>query len=96
MTLERLTTMNDEEDDNMTGTPLYEDHNEFLHGQKSRSNKDKIISSKFIRKYLYVAKMQKPILTKVCSPLSLFSPFSLLSRFGVPAFRHFATLQPVN
>ena len=49
----------------MTGTPLYEDHNEFLHGQKSRSNKDKIISSKFIRKYLYVAKMQKPILTKV-------------------------------
>ena len=72
MILERLTTMNDEEDDNMTGTPLYEDHNEFLHGQKSRSNKDKIISSKFIRKYLYVAKMQKPILTKVCSPLSLF------------------------
>ena len=62
---DRLTTIHDEEDDNMTGTPLYEDHNEFLHGQKSRSNKDKIISSKFIRKYLYVAKMQKPILTKV-------------------------------
>merc|ERR1712142_1143783 len=34
---DRLTTLNDEEDDNMTGTPLYEDHNEFLHGQKSRS-----------------------------------------------------------
>ena len=62
---DRLTTQHDEEDDNMTGTPLYEDHNEFLHGQKSRSNKDKIISSKFIRKYLYVAKMQKPVLTKV-------------------------------
>ena len=69
---DRLTTQHDEEDDNMTGTPLYEDHNEFLHGQKSRSNKDKIISSKFIRKYLYVAKMQKPVLTKVLLSIKNF------------------------
>jgi len=42
---------------------MFEDHNEFLHG--SRNKKDRIISAKFIRKYLYVAKMQNPILTKV-------------------------------
>ena len=60
---DRLTTANDEEDENATETPMFEDHNEFLHGQ--RSKKDRIISSKFIRKYLYVAKMQNPTLTKV-------------------------------
>lgn len=59
---DRLTTANDDEDENATETPMFEDHNEFLHG--SRSKKDRIISSKFIRKYLYVAKMQNPILTK--------------------------------
>ena len=58
-----MTTANDEEDENATETPMFEDHNEFLHGQ--RSKKDRIISSKFIRKYLYVAKMQNPTLTKV-------------------------------
>ena len=58
---DRLTTANDDEDENATETPMFEDHNEFLHG--SRSKKDRIISYKFIRKYLYVAKMQNPILT---------------------------------
>ena len=68
---DRLTTANDEEDENATETPMFEDHNEFLHGQ--RSKKDRIISSKFIRKYLYVAKMQNPTLTKVSmSPFQLY------------------------
>ena len=75
---DRLTTAGDDEDENQTETPLYEDHNEFLHGAKgkTRGNKDKIISSKFIRKYLYVAKMQKPLLTKVSFVLRKFYQIS--------------------
>jgi len=62
---DRLTTLNDDEDENETQTKMYEDHNEFLHGKKPRRGKShQIISSKFIKKYLYVAKMQSPKLTK--------------------------------
>lgn len=59
---DRLTTAIEDEDENATETPMFEDHNEFLHG--SRSKKDRIISSKFIKKFLHVAKMYKPTLTK--------------------------------
>jgi len=61
---DRLTTLNDDEDENETQTKMYEDHNEFLHGKKRRGKSNQIISSKFIKKYLYVAKMQSPKLTK--------------------------------
>merc|ERR1719300_1454075 len=57
---DRLTTLNDDEDENETQTKMYEDHNEFLHGKKRRGKSHQIISSKFIKKYLYVAKMQSP------------------------------------
>ena len=64
-----MTTLNDDEDENETQTKMYEDHNEFLHGKKPRRGKShQIISSKFIKKYLYVAKMQSPKLTKVSTP----------------------------
>ena len=65
---DRLTTLNDDEDENETQTKMYEDHNEFLHGKKRRGKSHQIISSKFIKKYLYVAKMQSPKLTKVSAP----------------------------
>merc|ERR1712142_1052824 len=45
---DRLTTLNDDEDENETQTKMYEDHNEFLHGKKKRGTKQ-IISSKFIK-----------------------------------------------
>ena len=67
---DRLTTLNDDEDENETQTKMYEDHNEFLHGKKRRGKSHQIISSKFIKKYLYVAKMQSPKLTKVSAPPS--------------------------
>ena len=60
-----MTTLNDDEDENETQTKMYEDHNEYLHGKKKRGKNNQIISSKFIKKYLYVAKMQSPKLTKV-------------------------------
>ena len=63
-----MTTLNDDEDENETQTKMYEDHNEFLHGKKRRGKSNQIISSKFIKKYLYVAKMQSPKLTKVSTP----------------------------
>ena len=76
---DRLTTLNDDEDENETQTKMYEDHNEFLHGKKRRGKKDQIISSKFIKKYLYVAKMQSPKLTKVSISIVLLIQYDLAS-----------------
>ena len=79
---DRLTTLNDDEDENETQTKMYEDHNEFLHGKKRRGKSHQIISSKFIKKYLYVAKMQSPKLTKVRTPPLEKSKYISIAIYG--------------
>ncbi|XP_064651857.1 zygotic DNA replication licensing factor mcm3-like [Lineus longissimus] len=44
-------------------TPIYEKFDNLLHGG-SRSKRDKIVSKKFMRKYIHVAKAMKPALTR--------------------------------
>ncbi|XP_076046418.1 zygotic DNA replication licensing factor mcm3-like isoform X2 [Oratosquilla oratoria] len=44
-------------------TPIYEKYDALLHGGL-RSKKDKIVSIKFMRKYIHIAKAIKPTLTK--------------------------------
>lgn len=46
-----------------TETPIYEKYDHLLHGG-SRTKKDKIVSMKFMRKYIHVAKDIKPVLTR--------------------------------
>nr|CAD7458079.1 unnamed protein product [Timema tahoe] len=53
-----------EEDD--VNTPIYEKYDSLLHGS-SRSKSDKIISIKFMRKYIHIAKCLKPTLTEESS-----------------------------
>ncbi|MPC22149.1 Zygotic DNA replication licensing factor mcm3 [Portunus trituberculatus] len=49
--------------DEETDTPIYEKYNALLHGSL-RSKNDKIVSIKFMRKYIHIAKNMKPTLTK--------------------------------
>nr|CAD7200819.1 unnamed protein product [Timema douglasi] len=53
-----------EEDD--VNTPIYEKYDSLLHGS-SRAKSDKIISIKFMRKYIHIAKCLKPALTEEAS-----------------------------
>jgi len=50
---------NEDEDD--TETPVYEKYNNLLHGNRSKT--EKIVSVKFIKKYIHIAKSMKPVLT---------------------------------
>ncbi|GAB6023905.1 MCM DNA helicase complex subunit [Chamberlinius hualienensis] len=55
---------NDEEDDDES--PIYEKYNALLHGGL-RSKKDKIVSVKFMKKFITLAKSIKPVLTNEAS-----------------------------
>jgi len=56
---------NDIEEDE-SETPIYEKYDALLHGSL-RNKKDKIVSMKFMRKYIHIAKSIKPILTREAS-----------------------------
>lgn len=61
--LDLLATSNQEVDDeNEQETPVYEKFDPLLH--RGRSQKERIVSIKFMRKYIHVAKDMKPILTR--------------------------------
>lgn len=47
-------------------TPIYEKYDALLHGS-SRSKDEKVVSLKFMRKYIHIAKAIKPTLTKEAS-----------------------------
>ncbi|XP_068250969.1 zygotic DNA replication licensing factor mcm3 [Palaemon carinicauda] len=54
----------DQEDDELAdNTPIYEKYDALLHGNL-RSKKDKIVSMKFMKKYIHIAKSIKPTLTR--------------------------------
>ncbi|XP_069692646.1 DNA replication licensing factor Mcm3 [Periplaneta americana] len=65
--VEMLSTQNpDLEDGDDLNTPIYEKYDALLHGG-SRTRKDKIISVKFMKKYIHIAKCMKPTLTEAAS-----------------------------
>ncbi|GBP89344.1 DNA replication licensing factor Mcm3 [Eumeta japonica] len=59
-------TGNDDDDDDKTGDSIYERYDPLLHGN-TRSRKDKILSTKFMRMYIYIARFMKPKLTEEAS-----------------------------
>ncbi|XP_068081318.1 DNA replication licensing factor Mcm3 [Anabrus simplex] len=62
-----LATQNpDVEEEDDTKTPVFEKYDALLHGN-TRSRTDKIISIKFMRKYIHIAKCMKPVLTEEAS-----------------------------
>ena len=65
--VDMLSTENPEENiDDNEGTPMYEKYDALLHGNL-RSKKDKIVSMKFMQKYIHIAKSIKPVLTREAS-----------------------------
>ncbi|XP_008478491.1 DNA replication licensing factor Mcm3 [Diaphorina citri] len=63
-----LSTNNPDQAEEELRTPLYEKYNALLHGT-SRSKTDKILSMQFMKKYIHVAKVLKPILTEEASEM---------------------------
>merc|ERR1711970_1296164 len=62
-----LSTSNPNEiEDETEETSIYEKYDALLHGNL-RSKKDKIVSMKFMRKYIHIAKSIKPVLTREAS-----------------------------
>uniref|UniRef100_A0A2P2I2G5 DNA replication licensing factor MCM3 n=1 Tax=Hirondellea gigas TaxID=1518452 RepID=A0A2P2I2G5_9CRUS len=55
-----------QQQDGQQDTPIYEKYDALLHGS-TRSKTDKIVSLKFMRKYIHIAKAIKPTLTKGAS-----------------------------
>ncbi|CAH3936399.1 unnamed protein product [Pieris brassicae] len=65
--VDMLSTENpDEEDAEEAADTIYEKYDPLLHG-KSRNKKDQIFSTKFMRKYIHIAKLIKPKLTQEAS-----------------------------
>uniref|UniRef100_A0A8D8MEC3 DNA replication licensing factor MCM3 n=1 Tax=Cacopsylla melanoneura TaxID=428564 RepID=A0A8D8MEC3_9HEMI len=63
-----LSTNNPDQAEEELRTPLYEKYNALLHGA-SRTATDKILSMQFMKKYIHVAKVLKPILTDEASEM---------------------------
>ncbi|XP_039750656.1 DNA replication licensing factor Mcm3 isoform X1 [Pararge aegeria] len=62
--VEMLSTENPDNDEvEDTNESIYEKYDPLLHG-KSRSKKDQILSTKFMRKYIHIARLMKPKLTQ--------------------------------
>jgi len=65
--VDTLSTQNPNEiEDETEETSIYEKYDALLHGNL-RSKKDKIVSMKFMRKYIHIAKSIKPVLTREAS-----------------------------
>lgn len=65
--VDMLSTYNpDRNEEEETRTEMYEKYDALLHGN-TRSRSDQIISMKFMRKYIQIAKFMKPVLTEPAS-----------------------------
>jgi len=60
------TTNPNEVEDDEAETPIYEKYDALLHGSL-RNKKDKIVSMKFMKKYIHIAKSIKPVLSREAS-----------------------------
>jgi DNA replication licensing factor MCM3 len=64
-TLDLLATRDpDADDENDDETPVYEKFDPLLHRDHGKNKRDRIVSMKFMRKYIHVAKEMKPKLTR--------------------------------
>ncbi|KAJ7389281.1 MCM DNA helicase complex subunit [Desmophyllum pertusum] len=63
VTAETLATQDPEEEDEERDTPMFEKHDAMLHGQR-KDRKERFVSMTFMKKYIHVAKIIKPRLTK--------------------------------
>lgn len=65
--VDMLSTYNpDRNEEEETRTEMYEKYDALLHGN-TRSRSDQILSMKFMRKYIQIAKFMKPVLTEAAS-----------------------------
>jgi len=64
--IDMLSTNNPTEVEEETDTPIYEKYDALLHGSL-RNKKDKIVSMKFMKKYIHIAKSIKPVLSREAS-----------------------------
>lgn len=60
--VDRLSTINLNDEERNKNTPMYEKYDPLLHGG-SRKKSDKILSVEFVRKYIQFVKILKPTLT---------------------------------
>ncbi|CAH0723987.1 unnamed protein product, partial [Brenthis ino] len=61
--VEMLSTENPDNDEEDTNEAIYEKYDPLLHG-RTRSRSDHILSTKFMRKYIHIARLMKPKLTQ--------------------------------
>lgn len=61
--VDMLSTMTPDEDQDERPSDVYETYNPLLHG-KSRRRTDKIFTVEFMKKYIYLVKLLKPVLTE--------------------------------
>lgn len=66
--VDMLSTMNPDEEQDERPTDIYETYNALLHG-KSRKRTDKIFTVEFMKKYIYLVKILKPTLTEEATEL---------------------------
>lgn len=66
--VEMLSTMNPDAEEDEKETPMYEKYDALLHGT-SRNRSDKILSVDFMRKYIHFVKILKPALTEEASEI---------------------------
>lgn len=64
--IDMLSTNNPNEVEEETETPIYEKYDALLHGSL-RNKKDKVVSMKFMKKYIHIAKSIKPVLSREAS-----------------------------
>ncbi|XP_013393100.1 zygotic DNA replication licensing factor mcm3-like [Lingula anatina] len=82
------------EEDEDEETPIFEKYDALLHGA-TRSKKDKIVSMKFMRKYIHVAKVIKPQLTREAADF-IADEYSKLRNQENLQQDHIARTQPVT
>jgi len=83
----------DEQEQDGKPTRIFEKYDSLLHG-KNRSKKDQIITVPFMRKYIHVAKVVKPVLTEEAS-IAIAENYSKLRQDEL-ARSDVAQTQPVN
>lgn len=84
------------EEDEDEETPLYEKFDPLLHQERGKSKKDRLISMKFMRKYVHVARDLKPVLTREAADFIAEEYSKLRSQDGLQQQDNVARTQPVT
>lgn len=91
-----LATRNpDLQEDEETETPIYEKFERLLHGDNRKAKNERVISTKFMRKYIHVAKDMKPALTREAADY-IAEEYSKLRSQDLLQGENIARTQPVT